>query len=69
MNEGARIEAAAKDGVILASKDLIERLDSADAETTGLDLDALAYTPLGESMVRATRRSGTPEPSPSPQSD
>ena len=48
MNEGARIEAAAKDGVILASKDLIERLDSADAETTGLDLDALAYTPLGE---------------------
>ncbi len=48
MNEGARIEAAAKDGAILASKDLIERLDSADAETTGLDLDALAYKPLGE---------------------
>jgi class 3 adenylate cyclase len=48
MNEGARIEAAAKDGAILASKDLIERLDSADAEATGLDLDALAYTPLGE---------------------
>ena len=28
MNEGARIEAAAKDGAILASKDLIERLDA-----------------------------------------
>lgn len=42
MNEGARIEAAAGDGAILASKDLIERLDRADAETTGLDLGALA---------------------------
>jgi len=48
MNEGARIEAAAKDGSILASKDLIERLDSGDAELTGIDPDAIAYTPLGE---------------------
>jgi len=48
MNEGARIEAAAKDGVILASKDLIERLDTGDAQATGLDPDAIAYTPLGE---------------------
>ncbi len=48
MNEGARIEAAAKDGAILASKDIIERLDPGDAQATGLDPDTLAYTPLGE---------------------
>ena len=48
MNEGARIEAAAKDGTILASKDLIERLDPDDAQVTGLDPDALAYLPLAE---------------------
>jgi class 3 adenylate cyclase len=48
MNEGARIEAAAKDGTILASKDIIERLDAEDGRGTGLDPDAIAYTPLGE---------------------
>ena len=48
MNEGARIEAAATDGAILASKDLIERLAAEDAEATGLDPDAVAYRPLGE---------------------
>ncbi|MGB2850069.1 MAG: adenylate/guanylate cyclase domain-containing protein [Solirubrobacterales bacterium] len=48
MNEGARIEGAATDGAILTSKDLIERLDPADAEASGLDPDAIAYTPLGE---------------------
>lgn len=48
MNEGARIEAAAKGGAILASKDLVERLDAADAEATGLDPDGIAYTPLAE---------------------
>jgi class 3 adenylate cyclase len=48
MNEGARIEAAAEDGAILASKDLIERLDASDAQATRLDPDAIAYTPLGE---------------------
>jgi len=48
MNEGARIEAAATDGAILASKDIVERLDAEDARATGLDLDAIAYIPLGE---------------------
>lgn len=48
MNEGARIEAAAKGGAILASKDLIERLDPEDARAAGLDPDGLSYTPLGE---------------------
>ena len=32
MNEGARIEAAARGGAVLASKELIERLDFKDAE-------------------------------------
>lgn len=35
-------------GAILASKDLIERLDASDAQAAGLDPDAIAYTPLGE---------------------
>ena len=48
MNEGARIEAAATGGSVLASKDLIERLDEGDAEATGIDPDAIAYTTLGE---------------------
>lgn len=48
MNEGARIEAAAKDGTILASKDLIERLAGEDARAIGLDPDTIVYTPLGQ---------------------
>jgi class 3 adenylate cyclase len=48
MNEGARIEAAARHGAILASKDVIERLDTADARAIDLDPDALVYTPLGQ---------------------
>lgn len=48
MNEAARIEAAARDGRILASKDLVERLDAEDARATGIAPDAIAYTPLGE---------------------
>jgi class 3 adenylate cyclase len=48
MNECARIEAAAKEGAILASKDLIERLDAEDAQTAGLDPGAIAYVTLAE---------------------
>jgi class 3 adenylate cyclase len=48
MNEGARIEAAARGGAVLASKELIERLDFNDAEATGLDPEGIAYMPLGE---------------------
>ena len=62
MNEGARIEAAARDGAILASKDLVERLDPDDAHATGLDPDALAYTPLAELdgvSDKAVRDAGT----------
>ena len=62
MNEGARIEAAATDGAILASKDLIERLAAEDAEATGIDPDAIAYRPLGELpgvSEKAIRDAGT----------
>jgi class 3 adenylate cyclase len=48
MNQAARIEAATNGGEILASKDLVERLDPADALATGIDPDSIAYTPLGE---------------------
>ena len=62
MNEGARIEAAATGGAILASKDLIERLDPSDAKATGIDSDAIAYTTLGELVGvsdKAIRDAGT----------
>jgi class 3 adenylate cyclase len=61
MNEGARIEAAAKDGAILASKDLIERLDADDARATDLDPYTIAYSPLGEldgASAKAIRDAG-----------
>jgi len=48
MNECARIEAVARDGAILASKDLIERLDAADAQTVGVKPEAIVYTLLCE---------------------
>jgi class 3 adenylate cyclase len=48
MNECARIQSAASAGSILASKDLIERLDSDDGLATGIDADSIAYTPLAE---------------------
>jgi class 3 adenylate cyclase len=62
MNEGARIEAAATGGAILASKDLIERLDPSDAQATSIDLDAIAYSTLGElagASDKAIRDAGT----------
>ena len=48
VNEAARIEACATGGLILASKPLIERLDTADATTGGLDPDHTTYTHLGD---------------------
>ncbi len=62
MNEGARIEAAATNGAILASKDLVERLDAADAQATGIEPDAIAYTTLSEldgASDKAIRDAGT----------
>jgi len=62
MNECARIEAAATGGAILASKDLLERLDAADAKATGIDPHAIAYTLISEldgASDKAIRDAGT----------
>lgn len=48
MNEGARIEACATGGRLLASKPLLERLNPADADALGLRPDTTAYAPLAE---------------------
>ena len=48
VNEAARIQQGARDGALLASKPLLERLDGAEAERLGLALDELTYTTLGE---------------------
>jgi len=48
VNETARIEACAGGGRMLASKDLLERLDSDDAAALDLDLGRLTYTTLAD---------------------
>src|SRR5260370_464599 len=45
-NEGARIEACATDGRILASKDLVERLNGGDGEALEIDPARITYTQL-----------------------
>jgi len=62
MNEAARIENAATEGTVLASKHLVERLDPSHAGDLDLDLDALAYVPLAElesAGAKAVRDAGT----------
>ena len=62
MNEGARIEAAATGGAILASKDLVERLDANDEQATGIEPGAIAYTTISElvgASDKAIRDAGT----------
>ena len=48
VNEGARIQQVARDGMTFASKAVIERLEPEDAEAVGIDPDALVYVPLLE---------------------
>ena len=48
VNEGARIQESARDGRILASKALVERLSTEDAISLGIDRDRLLYTTLAE---------------------
>jgi class 3 adenylate cyclase len=48
VNETARIEVCATGGRTLASKDLIERLDSSDAAGLGIDPDHVKYTTLAD---------------------
>ncbi len=48
VNAAARIEASASGGRILASKDLIDRLDAEDATALGIDVRRLRYSQLGD---------------------
>jgi class 3 adenylate cyclase len=48
MNECARIQSVASNGTVLASKELIERLDTDAALATDIDADSIAYTPVAE---------------------
>ena len=48
VNEAARIEACASGGRMLASKNLIERLDPRDATALGIDADGMTYTPVAD---------------------
>lgn len=55
VNEAARIEACATAGRVLASKDLIERLDPEDASDLGIDPDQALYTALAD-LPHATEK-------------
>ena len=48
VNECARIQQSARDGVLLASKPVVERLDLDDAHALGLDPLAVMYRTVGE---------------------
>ena len=48
VNEAARIEACATGGRALASKDLMERLETDDADALDLDPDHITYTALAD---------------------
>ena len=60
VNEAARIEACATGGRTLASKDLVERLDRADA--AALHLAKVSYTSLGD-LASATDKARRDAPS------
>jgi class 3 adenylate cyclase len=48
VNECARIQESARDGSVLASKALVERLDPAQARKLGVDPDRVAYCTVAE---------------------
>jgi class 3 adenylate cyclase len=48
MKEAARIESAAAGDIVLASKDLIERLSQADAKQLSIKPDSLTYRTIAE---------------------
>ena len=48
VNEAARIQESARDGALLASKSLLERLEPDDAAAIGLDPDRIRYRMLAE---------------------
>jgi class 3 adenylate cyclase len=55
VNEAARIEACASGGRVLASKTLLERLDTDDATALGIDPDLASYTQLAD-LATATEK-------------
>jgi class 3 adenylate cyclase len=62
VNEAARIEQTAKEGAVLASKSLIERLDESDAAALELDPATLSYVAIDElpdASEKAVRDAGT----------
>jgi len=62
VNEGARIEACATGGRALASKALVERLNSSDASALSLDPAHVTYTALAE-LTTATDKARRDAPS------
>ncbi len=62
VNETARIEACASGGRVLASKDLLERLESHDAADLDLNADHGTYTLLGD-LGTATEKARRDAPS------
>jgi class 3 adenylate cyclase len=62
VNECARIQESARDGTVLASKALIERLDTGHAGRIGIDPDTVAYVTVGElpdATEKAVRDAGS----------
>jgi class 3 adenylate cyclase len=62
VNEGARIQQSARDGAVLASKALIERLTVEDGAPIGVDPEEVVYTTLVEmpgADAKAVRDAGT----------
>jgi class 3 adenylate cyclase len=62
VNEGARIQQAARGGAVLASKALIERLTAEDGAGIGVDPEEVVYTTLAEmpgADAKAVRDAGT----------
>ena len=60
VNECARVQESARGGGLLATKDLLERLDQSDARRLGVHPAAVVYTPLRELGVsdKAVRDAG-----------
>ena len=62
VNEGARIQQAARDGALLASKALVERLSAEDGRRIGVDPEEVVYTTVAElpgADAKAVRDAGT----------
>jgi len=62
VNEGARIQQAARDGALLASKALVERLSVEDGRRIGVDPEEVVYTTVAElpgADAKVVRDAGT----------